>query len=46
MDHMCMLFGCVLSINLMSVMDEDNDWVHMGHLTHHSDLPVLEQASI
>jgi hypothetical protein len=46
MDHMCILFGYVLSINLMSVMDEDNDWVHMGHLTYHIDLPGLEQASI
>jgi hypothetical protein len=30
----------------MSAMDQDNDWDHMGHLTHHSDLPGLEQANI
>jgi hypothetical protein len=30
----------------MSAMDQDNDWDHMGHLSHHSDLPGLEQAKI
>jgi hypothetical protein len=43
---MCMRFWYVLSIYLMSAMDQDNDWDHMGHLTHHCDLPGLEQANI
>jgi hypothetical protein len=41
-----MWFWYVLSIYLMSAMDQNNDWDHTGHLTHHSNLPGLEQANI
>jgi hypothetical protein len=41
-----MQFWYVLNIYFMSAMDQDNDRDHMGHLTHHSDLPGLEQANI